>query len=910
MDGTAAVRQRFRYMLTYHQRSHVQSQRPVRGVKIHVYDINPHSRQDSMRSAIAKILRESLFQSTQIKFDFRLCAREGVASRSLRGILTLPSAAIGSAFLSLYGGPAPRAEVIIKGRLLHFYRDASDASHQTAVRPISTHFADPQSGNAYRQPRLPGQQEAFVVPIHTVQLGWECRDGAYSVEYEIPSPHSTLRFDSSRREFCVRTTSMGQTRLVLIRASQVIWAAFGQGGTTDATIFFSLSYPPTYETVVSSNRPRKRDMALDGQHAHYAPFIATSLRLLCASGQLSAIRRLLQAAKIQYKPHTHPVVRRNLFAVPLQQAVISRLEQFPFEVAFQLERMARDITMDLRELLAFCPCVDQLLDSSDAGHVVDLLRHLDVQLKATPEQELVSTYLRCLDTFVPPTMAFSSSQNDKFECYHVVVTPSTVILDGPFPERKNRVLRQYPDHTSHFLRVIFSEEGGRLQYRLDRDVDGETFIKHRVGSILNNGLTVAGRHFHFLAYSQSGLKSHSVWLMRPFDIAGPRGVQTVTATSIIKDLGSFTGLEHDPMLVYCPARYAARISQAFTSTEAAVTMDAEEVFPIRDMLDSSGKRSFTDGVGTISPDLADEIWTELQLVSRRYAGSRQPAPRAFQIRFMGSKGMLSVDHTLTGRTICIRPSMEKFLSEHRQIEVAMVVNKPGEFCLNRPLIMLLENLGAAGGYEYFKRLQDRVINETKEATQSLDSAARVLERHGLGTGYRLASVFLNLHKLGLDVLGDPFVHKTLQYAVHHILRELKHHARIPVPGGYTLVGVADIHGFLKENEVFACVVPAGATSPIYLEGPMMIARSPVCHPGDVQVVKAIGPPPPGSPFTIEPLTNTVVFSVQGEVVFRKRRAAVRLTLTCLVGTRPLASKLAGGDLDGTPFVQILHVIVA
>lgn len=68
------------------------------------------------------------------------------------------------------------------------------------------------------------------------------------------------------------------------------------------------------------------------------------------------------------------------------------------------------------------------------------------------------------------------------------------------------------------------------------------------------------------------------------------------------------------------------------------------------------------------------------------------------------------------------------------------------------------------------------------------------------------------------------------------------------------------------------------------------------HPGDVQIVKAIGKPPPGSPFEKEPLPNAVVFSIKGMAL-----------LPCLVvyilreyypGDRPVPSKTGGGDLDG------------
>ena len=50
---------------------------------------------------------------------------------------------------------------------------------------------------------------------------------------------------------------------------------------------------------------------------------------------------------------------------------------------------------------------------------------------------------------------------------------------------------------------------------------------------------------------------------------------------------------------------------------------------------------------------------------------------------------------------------------------------------------------------------------------------------------------------------------------------------------------------------------------VYLEGPVLISRSPVIHPGDVQVVKAVGKPPENSPLALGGLVNCVVFSCEG-----------------------------------------------
>ena len=68
------------------------------------------------------------------------------------------------------------------------------------------------------------------------------------------------------------------------------------------------------------------------------------------------------------------------------------------------------------------------------------------------------------------------------------------------------------------------------------------------------------------------------------------------------------------------------------------------------------------------------------------------------------------------------------------------------------------------------------------------------------------------------------------------------------------------------------------------------------HPGDVQIVRAIGKPPAGSPFEREPLPNSVVFSIKGIAPFLCW--VVCTLIEYCTGDRPIPSKTGGGDLDG------------
>jgi hypothetical protein len=335
----------------------------------------------------------------------------------------------------------------------------------------------------------------------------------------------------------------------------------------------------------------------------------------------------------------------------------------------------------------------------------------------------------------------------------------------------------------------------------------------------------------------------------------------VDARSIIESLGTFHNLSYDPELMRCPARYGARISQAFTATDAAKVL-VEHIIRLDDIKTEDGKYIYTDGVGTVSTDLARDI-------SRAVGGRPPDFSRVFQIRYLGSKGMLSVDPTLDARSIGLRPSMIKYEaggnSREHDIEIARAFDRPTPYFLNRPLIMLLEGLGIR--YEVFREFQDQAIRHTRDAASTLSKAARLLETHGLGTSFRMPSVMQSLGKLGLEsIFDDPFYVQVLKVAVHHVLRDLKHHARIPIPKAWTLVGVADVHRYLGEGEVFACVKQPQGQGVIYLRGPVLISRPPTIHPGDVQLAEAIGPPPENSCFAKEPLYNSIVFSVRGAVL--------------------------------------------
>lgn len=884
---------------------------PFPTMEIHMKGVSWSSTHTDVVLLLAEHLHRADFMGSgepdQFNFHVHLLRDKTRRQRhSGSGFLTLPTHDIGVRFLHLYGASG----LVLHGRRIQFTLSKNPAGRSDTVQSITRMpYVDPRV--LEQQEQLSRQLAASRVAIQTIQFGWDCRDQVLSIESETSPSEAFICFDEERRQFRIEYVHQQYKYYIAIRFSNIDYLTAHQYLQRDPAIVFTLFEPPTYEMDLKpqSNggleellsmlsmadlepdkgpfRKQLSFLPLPENHQQVGQYTCLALRLVCQSrGEMEKFKELSRDSGFSHiSSDTYPIEHRALFSQDALDEYTLWIRRLPWAVAFQVQAIVLKRSVDMREMLDLLPRIKELLSTKGKRYTASFLQDFSPKVFALyrSEDDAVDAVRRCFETALiehdtqPPRRNVKPTDGSIYEAYHATVTPTTIVLDGPYPERSNRVIRAYDErHHESFLRVTFAEEG-RLQFRFDKEVDGRAYVASRIGPILFDGLTLANRKFEFLAYSQSALKEHSVWFVKPFKVS-EHPEEWVRARDIIASLGSFENLGYDPQLARCPARYAARLSQAFTATDASVSVNVEEIFTQDDIevITDGQKFNFTDGVGTMSKELAQEIWRRLKRTRKRLR-SIKGHPSAYQVRFMGSKGMLSVDYRLQGRAVVLRPSMIKFdAPEARDIEIARAFDRPTPYFLNRPLIMIMEGLGVK--YETFKRLQDSAVQETEESVYTLSKAGKLLECYGLGTSFRLSSVMNSLHKLGITSLtGDKFYDKSMEFAKNHVLRLLKHHARIPVPGAWTLVGVADVHRFLEEGEVFACVRPLVGNT-IYLEGLVVISRSPTIHPGDVQVVRAIGRPPEGSCFEREPLHNTVVFSVKGK--------------------RPLPSCLGGGDLDG------------
>lgn len=158
--------------------------------------------------------------------------------------------------------------------------------------------------------------------------------------------------------------------------------------------------------------------------------------------------------------------------------------------------------------------------------------------------------------------------------------------------------------------------------------------------------------------------------------------------------------------------------------------------------------------------------------------------------------------------------------------------------MSRPLIKILEDLAIP--FSTFLHLQRDVVKDVEQSKTSLSGSAKLLDRLSLGANSNVARTFRAIAKLlKIDVVGrngleDSLISAIVNLAVVESFREIKFKARIPLPGSWTLVGIADEDSYLEEGEIYACVQERGKER-VYLSGEVAISRSPWIHPGDVRV---------------------------------------------------------------------------
>jgi RNA dependent RNA polymerase len=317
----------------------------------------------------------------------------------------------------------------------------------------------------------------------------------------------------------------------------------------------------------------------------------------------------------------------------LHDALSSLNRKFPFEVAFQVQRLAQNNYLQPSKVLGLFPSISSLVDRTGVLVTVAALRKLFRQIPfPAPDVEANNFDLDALSALleanaqqlvkdgIPSELLLRSSTNNVAIIHKVSVTPTGIYLFGPEQESNNRILRKYSAHHDSFMRVRFCDEDGSQLYFGPKISGFRVFSRFK--KILEDGIQIAGRTYSFLGFSHSSLRAQSCWFVAPF-IHDEYGLQDYE--DIIQGLGNFT-------LIRSPAKCAARIGQAFSDTRTAVSIDPAIVQTIDDV--ERNGRVFSDGVGIISLSLLERI---SDLLPRP-----RSMPACLQIRYRGIRSPYTI----------------------------------------------------------------------------------------------------------------------------------------------------------------------------------------------------------------------------------------------------------------------------
>ena len=395
----------------------------------------------------------------------------------------------------------------------------------------------------------------------------------------------------------------------------------------------------------------------------------------------------------------------------------------------------------------------------------------------------------------------------------------------------------------------------------------------RIKRALRNGITIGDRQYEFLAFGNSQFRENGAYFFAPLPHLTPYHMRNW--------MGDF---EHIPYV----AQYAARLGQCFSTTRAiaATKPKVEEAEDVE-----HNGYNFTDGVGRISPFLARLISSELGIDRT----SPDP-PSAFQFRMGGCKGMLTVFPGSNQKEVTIRRSQYKFASRTEILEII----RCSQFAaanLNRQIILVLSALGVQD--EIFLDKQKVQLADLEFAMTSETMALNMLQKDIDPNQMTLTIAGMILD--GFQKSQEPFIKSLLQLWRAWSIKYLKEKARITIGEGAFLLGCVDETATLKGHydsalapprhapsdfkanfvpEVFVQLSkdPSGGHKPTTILGPMLLARNPSLHPGDIRIVRGVDVP------ALHHLKDVVVVPQTGD--------------------RPIVNMCSGGDLDGDDFLVI------
>ena len=567
------------------------------------------------------------------------------------GTMLIRDLSCAQAFLATHGIPAyspshvrPLTEIVLNGKRLLLTKSRNDPS-EFALKALA--YESPQQKRATKPSESTTSSAGSTrFAISGLQCGlWDYEQNrlVFTQQYVSTAPRGTVTFGHKEAIVLLETNGAEQMRIDF-RYHDLDNVVLGSAQSPTVTLSSRGITPKMYRVnnvdaltaqlnrlligpsaVAAGNLKKTRVTDVDGAHAIVAGVCFVYRLTLAVPHQISSVRAVLgRSAQMPATISINTTVQR-----PAEQyeRAKARLENEltdlklwgneRWSTRFQLSRLATNGVLHPRQVLELLPTVRLCMANHGWQATENALRVLYEQVPfAGPDIEATDlsrgaitemfeqAALNCESHASGSQYALVKRHAHINLVHRIVVTPVAggTYLEGPEPEPTNRVLRKYASQADHFLRVVFQDVDG-ASVRYDSRTSNDVIFHQHFKQVLDTGVLTAGRHFKFLGFSHSSLRSQTCWFMAPLFENG----EFKLAPQILKRLGDF---EHIRLVIILstwfdgaylltsnsiPAKCAACIGQCFTDTNRTVKIQPHELGYIPDV-ERSG-RVLSDGAG-------------------------------------------------------------------------------------------------------------------------------------------------------------------------------------------------------------------------------------------------------------------------------------------------------------------------
>jgi hypothetical protein len=553
-----------------------------------------------------------------------------------------------------------------------------------------------------------------------------------------------------------------------------------------------------------------------------------------------------------------------------KDVLISIPNELPFNVKYSLEALISysfhfidSLTFNKISPQEFIQIIKQFCEINSTA-VESSLNDLQ---KSVENGLAINPYFDFIELFISHNVIKSQKWTNSSVMFvrRCILTPTRLLLLPALPLQQSRFLRTCnPDYA---IRVLIKDEDFQLlsfsacktslpeQHPFVNRM--KQFLSRIIVKRLKDGISIGGRIYKLVGASTSQLRDHGLVLYARDD-------RQREAQQICQEIGLLSGILN-------AAKFISKIGLSMSQSRGFVP-NVNCVEMIDDITGGEHQKTglpyvFSDGVGMISQQMAQKLMLAL---NRNY----NYIPSAFQIRFAGFKGILVLNPELEGERILMRPSMKKFESNSKDLDI-LKVSEPRSVYLNRPLITILNQMGVTNGQ--LLRLQFERLRELSIAFSCNCKAIQLIKSYS-----SLKIPYNQLLESGIDILCEPFFVQIMESIILKVSADLKNKARILIPSneGRVMYGVLDETQTLDYGQVFVQYSDEENGTKNILKGDILVTKYPCMHAGDVRKLTAVDVP------ALHHIVDCIAFPEKGQ--------------------RPHPDEMAGSDLDGDEYSVIWY----